>query len=811
MRMGKHLPTTTAVLTLLACALTAAAAFAAVSGDQAGVVFTLKAPDAREVFLAGDFNGWNATAQPLAKGDGGVWTVTLALDPGQYEYKYVVDGQWREDPDNPEKKSDPFGGSNSLLTIAADGTVAAKKPAAPAPAPKKPAESGGDVKAGRPRAVDGGVLFTWGDAGAGSVFLAGSFNDWNSTADPLTKGGNGVWSIVKEMPAGKHEYKFVVDGAWFADPENPDTQADPYGGANSLVTVDDEGNLIESEAAAADEGGFSANTALNARVSLHGRYLTRFEVARGLYDDPRYRMQRPMQTIDLNFLTQVSDVTESMFRMRLDSSENIIQNNIAAFLNEAYLQTNPGPFLLRTYWNQETFTGEDPMRMGGDIDLPGTIGPDHLDFGKGTVGFLFEAEPFGARLRAFLANVYNQDYYNDPDLFDNTGQDRIGVRLSRDVGPLTIGLPAYLVRALNSYQTSELQGDETGSIPAFDDYMDTRGENSANYDVESHEYNAGLDLSVRLPRDLTLRGEGLIIDERQAVVWGDQAGPGGNGEAIDIPFNERQQVRFRTQLDWTPEEGHRLMAQHTWGRTWGAKPEYRELAWSYKTEAEAGNRVYPSIQDVGPEIDRRWTELEYDWQSGTRSLKLWGWRRDLDYDYAPIGRTVPGDDGATELNVETWYLSARLAGGDPASDVGRAELEFGTLFTDSDLGRPESDYYEMILRYDLDLTRRMGFIANIRYVNFPNGPRGDGSFLVSKNQYVNPFFGVRYHPIRPMELVLAYGVDPIDFSIDYAGREIGRWWYRQRFLFDHPDATTQDAEAFLADARVFTLRAQVTF
>jgi len=500
-----------------------------------------------------------------------------------------------------------------------------------------------------------------------------------------------------------------------------------------------------------------------------------------------------------------------MFRMRLDSGQNIIQNNIAAFLDEAYLRIDPGSFLLKAYWNQEIYTGEDPMRLGGDVDLPGTIGPDHLGFGKGSVGFLFEAEPLGNRFRAFFANMYNQDYYNDPDLFDNTGEDRVGLRLSRDMGRFTVGLPAYVERSLITYNFSALTGAIPTGIPALDEHLIETGDGSEDYVVENHLYHAGLDLSVRLRDDLTLRGQGLAIDEFQGLIWGNKSGQGGSADAISVPFYERERVRFRTQADWRPRETMTLMAQHTWGRTWGAQPDHVDLQWDFVDQADAGNRVYMSIQPAGPQIDLRWTELEYDWNTESRDLKIWLWRLDRDFDYGAVGAAHPDDADKTEVNETQWYAAALFGGGDPGSDVGRAEFEFGAHWTSGDLGRPASDYYEMIVRYDLDLTRRIGFIADLRYINFPKGPNGDGGFLVSKNQYLAPFIGFRYQPIRPMELVLAYGVDPIDYSIEYAGREVGRWWYRQRYLFDHPDASQQDAEAFLADARVITLRAQVRF
>ncbi len=49
----------------------------------------------------------------------GVWTVTLALEPGRYEYKFVVDGgaSWEPDDGNPESVGDNHGGENSVLVV----------------------------------------------------------------------------------------------------------------------------------------------------------------------------------------------------------------------------------------------------------------------------------------------------------------------------------------------------------------------------------------------------------------------------------------------------------------------------------------------------------------------------------------------------------------------------------------------------------------------------------------------------------------------------------------------------------------------
>ena len=83
------------------------------------VRFVLKAPEAKRVHLAGDFNDWSVEATPLADPDGdGFWSVLLPLKPGRYQYKFLLDGErWIVEPDAPAYQQDGFGGRNSLLVI----------------------------------------------------------------------------------------------------------------------------------------------------------------------------------------------------------------------------------------------------------------------------------------------------------------------------------------------------------------------------------------------------------------------------------------------------------------------------------------------------------------------------------------------------------------------------------------------------------------------------------------------------------------------------------------------------------------------
>lgn len=88
--------------------------------------FHLTAPDAREVALAGDFSGWKPT-YTLTRTGPGVWVVVVPLEPGVYNYSFVVDGErWVADPLAPSY-SDGFGGANSRLAVLASDQGSARQ------------------------------------------------------------------------------------------------------------------------------------------------------------------------------------------------------------------------------------------------------------------------------------------------------------------------------------------------------------------------------------------------------------------------------------------------------------------------------------------------------------------------------------------------------------------------------------------------------------------------------------------------------------------------------------------------------------
>ncbi|MCX5801612.1 MAG: hypothetical protein NTX17_09530 [Candidatus Eisenbacteria bacterium] len=100
-----------------------------------GIEFQFYAPDAKAVYLSGEFNDWAPEADLMTKDEDGIFRLTKRLSPRRYEYKFVIDGTWKEDPANPAKAPDPYGGSNSVIVVLENGEVSMEVAKKPSPAP----------------------------------------------------------------------------------------------------------------------------------------------------------------------------------------------------------------------------------------------------------------------------------------------------------------------------------------------------------------------------------------------------------------------------------------------------------------------------------------------------------------------------------------------------------------------------------------------------------------------------------------------------------------------------------------------------
>lgn len=167
-----------------------------------GVTFSVDMSDetisGSGVFIAGSFNGWDATKNKMEDPDNDkVFTITLQLAPGTYEYKFVNGSNFENVPGQCAVNG------NRQVVVTSGQSVPA-------------------VKFGkcRPR-LTLRVDMSLETIDANGVHVAGAFQGWNPSGTPMTDIGNGIWEATVEVDAGSYEYKFVNGNAWGKDESVP--------------------------------------------------------------------------------------------------------------------------------------------------------------------------------------------------------------------------------------------------------------------------------------------------------------------------------------------------------------------------------------------------------------------------------------------------------------------------------------------------------------------------------------------------------------------------------------------------------------
>ena len=79
--------------------------------------FHYRAPAAQSVMLAGDFTHWQQRPIAMHRESGGVWTAAVSLPPGKHHYRFIVDGEWRDDPECTVRVPNDFGTQNSVVQV----------------------------------------------------------------------------------------------------------------------------------------------------------------------------------------------------------------------------------------------------------------------------------------------------------------------------------------------------------------------------------------------------------------------------------------------------------------------------------------------------------------------------------------------------------------------------------------------------------------------------------------------------------------------------------------------------------------------
>ncbi len=82
-----------------------------------------------------------------------------------------------------------------------------------------------------------GIEFKISAPEAKSVYVAGSFNDWNTKALPWKRSRDGIWRVAVDLPTGRYEYKHFIDGAWAKDTPCAETVPNAFGTSNCAIVI----------------------------------------------------------------------------------------------------------------------------------------------------------------------------------------------------------------------------------------------------------------------------------------------------------------------------------------------------------------------------------------------------------------------------------------------------------------------------------------------------------------------------------------------------------------------------------------------
>lgn len=222
------------------------------------------------VNLNGSFNGWCGGCAPMADADGdGVYTLTVAMLPGTYEYKFTVNG-WdvAELFAGGESCTSTLGGfTNRTVTVAPQtpltlGTVCWNSCGA-CPDGVLGCTDNTAQNFNAEATIDNGacqylvtlrVDMSNQSVSAAGVHVAGGFQGWDATATPMQYAGYGVYSITLVLSAGTIEYQFINGNAWGGDENVPTGCGNEYGNRSLLVAGNTDAGVVCFESCSACAG-----------------------------------------------------------------------------------------------------------------------------------------------------------------------------------------------------------------------------------------------------------------------------------------------------------------------------------------------------------------------------------------------------------------------------------------------------------------------------------------------------------------------------------------------------------------------------
>jgi hypothetical protein len=682
-----------------------------------------------------------------------------------------------------------------------------------------------------PQRASGGIHFTYLDPNAKLVSWVGAFNGWNVTATPMTKNADRVWSVVVPLPPGDHEYKFVVDGSYVADPENPATHGD-YG--NSYISIGPDGDL---KAVAA-----TANTTYNPKLLMGGRGVATYQLTRNP-EANRFELHTPSFDFGLKFDIRISDLMSAQLIMNTTNTNGY---NGTLDLERGSIEFRGRRLTIRAFDNAAVDTWDDPLHLVGNIGIYG------YRFGYNRQGFLFHSLPRGFETEVLFAD----NFVTGGTSYPSAAIDVVEFLKGFPVVPSGSGYAAVVGSA--KYSTTTNLGDGNENTLALRVHRDLpfgvraglQARNDRGFDLSQvvtarmvspnqvvitatnsdHEWwGGGPDVRWNGPHGFGLNGELLVGVKRlnglramNSTVYNVHAEATGLvlDNVVATPVSDPdpedhdldRSTRYHVGGEWIESHGDiRLKAAYE-----GESHDYRFI----------DDGISNSTQLLRLKWDRNWryylnrellTGLGVDWQTFDYDPRT-PWTKQL---WFPEGNFWY-EHGEHVVSFDKLVM---LGGGDvvsvkPALEIPiwrRRDLRLGwngTFNTPSLSKRPK--YLESIFRLGVDVFQDLRLSTDVRWVKY------DDPVLSLFHGYQESFTQLRYQVSPDIHVSLGFGVDP---EVTYRlGVDEYSLIGRDQFLFaagaNAANAQTnfyglgaqiEAAESALRDVRIIQVKGTVDF
>ncbi len=717
---------------------------------DSGVVFVYKNPNARTVYLSGDFVKWDPKGVPMKRQPDGTFVAVVKLEPGTYQYKFVVDGVWMEDPDNPDKVDDGYGGFNSVAKVVA---------------PTKLQTEGGK----------GGAVFTYFNPDAGEVYLTGDFANWDPRAIPMKRQPDGTWIARVNIPPGEHEYKFVVDGTWTPDPMNPVTRGE-FG--NSVI-------LIKPDGTAVYPGGTQvlANSTSSSRILFSGRasaFLLTWrdrDLPGGYYGDNRWKLYRPLTKFDLGMRIHITQGVTGFGAVDVNTFDADKLYEAHLRLDSAGVKIAPEQFTIEAFFNRQIFQVDDILGLLGHYSYAQPTFEAPQKFGLGCGGFTFAADWNGLRAQFVVANLY-EDWSLSPDSLDlpnlfgrrpmgfwarrvatsappadfsNFGTDIYAGRLERRFGIFAPAVNFRIDRNQWWLPTSEI------SYERFDSIYDANQLHSDWVDLGALEMGIAGELRIYPIEAVELGGEYMLWRYRASIDAGNRENHDHTADStLDITLGTQKGFLATAEAKWNFWKKFSLSARF--------ELEHYDSMSSDQTfiipRHNDGSTGRPTLEFITPgNFDRRMVSAGLSWTSDTNRVHLGGKYEENSGEYHYYGG---------EASFEISLPGGRLIVKGIAMGLTGKYCGENVKFSDLD----------GLFRVRFRFWRDFWLVPDLWVKSLSTTPESaeypDSVWKVNQT-FAAPYLGISYQPKPSVEFEVSFGVRPYDVNGFYTGRQ--QWVY----------------------------------